>query len=299
MKLSVIIPCYKESPTTAINSIKNQVGYNPDDVEIILSMDLPGKSPKHSGVKTVTTDTNTGPGQARQRGLDIATGEYVTFLDADDIWFNSLAYMLFLRDVYEVKPNIAKFGILEQGQNNELNQIQSDCTWCFGKMFRREFLIENNIRFHPELRVHEDSYFVRLAELYTPQALIHQDLIYLWAYNPDSIVRRNNGIYWQSEFETYIKVLLMLRDERIKLGMEYDGCYDIAYCYSMISCMDDEYSKPCIALLKSSGENWAAYMEQYERLVYCWKQAIAHKNAPLLSPKMTLDEFMRSVCNET
>src|SRR6266536_1690053 len=35
----------------------------------------------------VLQQTNRGPGSARNRGAQIATGEYLTFLDSDDVWF--------------------------------------------------------------------------------------------------------------------------------------------------------------------------------------------------------------------
>lgn len=307
MKLSVIIPCYKDDPTRAIQSIKNQLYYDPRDVEIIVSSDDPEvrffcpNSPSWYYIEDVIcipTDVNTGPGGARQRGFDMATGEYITFIDADDIWYNSLGYALFLRDVYWQGGNIAdivKLGILEQLSDGSFNQIYEDSTWCFGKIYRRKFLEQNNIRFHPDLRVHEDSYFVRMAELCNPRTVNHSDAVYLWRDNPHSIVRNNGGEYWQKEFSEYIKVLLMLRDERMKRGLSYDGVYDLAYSYTAISRMDEVYADQCIRLLREARPGWGVDAMRKGQLCECLRMVEGQKSMPRVLPKFTLKEFVEAI----
>ena len=91
-KLSVIIPVYKVEKylDVCVQSVLNQTLYN---IEIILVDDeSPDACPKmcdqyaknYSNVKVVHKK-NGGLGLARNSGLEIATGEYVAFLDSDDI----------------------------------------------------------------------------------------------------------------------------------------------------------------------------------------------------------------------
>lgn len=300
-KLSVIIPCYKQDPAQAINSILNQVGNNvnesanesANDIEIILSLDGDDTIYDSSKNCKVTSGENAGAGVARQRALDIAEGEYITFLDADDIWYNLLTYNIFCRDILSGNNgvvDIAKFGILEQMSTGDFHIINNDSTWCFGKFYRKAFLDENNIRFHPELRVHEDSYFIRLAELCNPNIVQHGDCIYLWHDNPDSTVRKNNGEYWQTGFKDYIKTLFLIRDERIRRGMPYNGTYDLAYCYTTISKMDRVHAEECIEYIRGT-----VWMHNPDELYGALRAAENQQNAMPIIPKMSFEKFIDAI----
>lgn len=89
-KVSVIIPVYNASKyiDKCISSVVNQSYPN---IEIIViddgstdsSLDIANKY-KSNAVKIIS-QTNKGAAAARNAGLQIATGEYIQFLDADDI----------------------------------------------------------------------------------------------------------------------------------------------------------------------------------------------------------------------
>ena len=92
MKLSVIVPVYKAEAwlNECVDSLLNQTL---KDLEIILVND---GSPDRSGeimadyaarfpetVRTLTL-SNGGQGRARNRGIELARGEYLGFVDSDD-----------------------------------------------------------------------------------------------------------------------------------------------------------------------------------------------------------------------
>ena len=92
--ISIIIPIYNVEKylTVCIDSLKNQGGLR---MEIILvndgSTDLSGEiadeyAKKEERIKVIHQE-NGGASAARNVGLDIATEEYIAFLDSDDIWF--------------------------------------------------------------------------------------------------------------------------------------------------------------------------------------------------------------------
>ena len=91
--ISIIIPIYNVEKylTVCIDSLKNQGGLR---MEIILvndgSTDLSGEiadeyAKKEERIKVIHQE-NGGASAARNVGLDIATEEYIAFLDSDDIW---------------------------------------------------------------------------------------------------------------------------------------------------------------------------------------------------------------------
>lgn len=89
---SIIVPVFNREDLikSTIDSIVNQKYL---DYEIIVvddgSTDLTIKTLEKYGDRiTVLHQDNKGPGAARNLGITHATGEYITFLDSDDLWFS-------------------------------------------------------------------------------------------------------------------------------------------------------------------------------------------------------------------
>ena len=112
--ISIIIPIYNVEKylTVCIDSLKNQGGLR---MEIILvndgSTDLSGEiadeyAKKEERIKVIHQE-NGGASAARNVGLDIATEEYIAFLDSDDLWkkekLEKRKYKLLLGDLIEDK----------------------------------------------------------------------------------------------------------------------------------------------------------------------------------------------------
>lgn len=95
-KVSVVIPMYNASRfiCETIQSVLNQ-SYT--DYEIIVVDDGSTDNSlasldKYRGQIRILTKTNGGPASARNEGINAAGGEFIAFLDADDIWLpNKLA----------------------------------------------------------------------------------------------------------------------------------------------------------------------------------------------------------------
>ena len=94
IKISVILTTYNSELTVedSVNSILNQKGINEHfEIELIAiddgSTDSTVDLLKNFPIQTIFFETNSGgPNRGRNTGLRKATGDYITFLDHDDIW---------------------------------------------------------------------------------------------------------------------------------------------------------------------------------------------------------------------
>lgn len=195
IKISVIIPIYNACDylRPALDSV---IGQTLREIEIICiddgstdrSLDVVREYQKLDSRIRIVTETNAGPGLARNNGLKRARGEYVAFLDADDFFENTLLEHLYkIAKEGELDIAIAKYDnyntkkccftensegehscIYDGGAVTSKNEhpdiiLQSTTGSAWNKLFRRSFIIEKNITFLEEVKMFEDVYFTVIA----------------------------------------------------------------------------------------------------------------------------------------
>jgi glycosyltransferase involved in cell wall biosynthesis len=89
--ISIIIPYFNKANTIhrSVSSVLNQTYSNWELIIIDDASDIPLTEifqTENNRIQIVSNEQNVGPGPTRQRGLDLAKGQYVAFLDADDWW---------------------------------------------------------------------------------------------------------------------------------------------------------------------------------------------------------------------
>ena len=145
-------------------------------------------------ITIIKTPANSGPGFARQYGIDHSNSTYVTFMDADDEFY----YVRALEDLYNtINDNnadevIGNFG--EELVSGGLYTHYCNDVWMHGKMYRRSFLVNNNIRMNNST-ANEDTGFNQLTRLVSGNIVNLDQITYYWKSNPKSICRSNNNEY--------------------------------------------------------------------------------------------------------
>jgi len=192
--VSVIMPAYNSAATIdlAISSIAAQAE---PGVEIIViddgSMDdTTQRARAHGSGVRVITQANAGPQAARNAGLKVATGEFIAFLDADDIWLpgklraqvqalqanpNAVAAYCQWHNWHAGpdgvhQPPIELMGhqvderIDKSGSGHLYTRLLLDCVMLTTTVVLRKRVAQKVGLFDPDLRVGEDyDYWLRLA----------------------------------------------------------------------------------------------------------------------------------------
>lgn len=214
IKIDIVIPYYNASSTIdktfmsiAIQNIKDKTHTiiiddcsTQEESEKLLELIEFYKT--YFSIEYHKLDKNGGPGVARHKGLDKCTHEYVTFIDADDVFATSTAlFMLLYQLETNKKSSIVSAPFLEEvhNTNDEFDSIQPhehDMTWMFGKLYKRSFLDKYNINFNIS-RANEDSGFNGLCLLCSNEDTIIylNSVVYCWNYNPNSITKNNDYNY--------------------------------------------------------------------------------------------------------
>ncbi len=131
MKISVIVPVYKVEKyiDRCLESIINQTYKN---LEIILVDDgSPDNCPKlcdewkkKDERVRVIHKVNGGLGEARNSGMEIATGDYITFVDSDD-WIHLEAYAEIIHYLTRYELDVLSFGSNRATDSTLLNPMIS------------------------------------------------------------------------------------------------------------------------------------------------------------------------------
>lgn len=218
MKISFVVTHYKEPWEVCkpwFDSLKDQLGVDFEDMEVLFMED--GGDPIDEDlfvgypflIKTFNQG-HYGVSAQRNYGLDNAMGEYVMFCDCDDRFISAYAIHLYLKAIKSGGFDIIKSPFLEdQVIDGELKLIRhdQDITFIHGKLYRRQFLIDNMIKFDEELTIHEDSYFNVIANMLAENR-VHEmsPAVYLWKYRDNSIVRKDRDCYVFKTYEHLMKV---------------------------------------------------------------------------------------------
>ncbi|WP_461215115.1 glycosyltransferase family 2 protein [Lacticaseibacillus sp. GG6-2] len=198
--LSLIIPYnsnYGADFDRALASVFTQIGVDLTQVEVIAVNDggpaLPDSVTKRWPLRRYALAQSAGAGVARQVGIDHARGEYVMFMDADDM----LASPMVLHDFFEAcadQPDVvlAPFWGESRAGDGVAYDVHpaNNHAAVYAKAYRRAFLEQLGLRFHPALRVYEDVYFVALALDFAQTKVMLTNPAYIWRLNWQSTGRR-------------------------------------------------------------------------------------------------------------
>jgi len=263
-KVSIIIPVYnsQEYLPKCLESVECQTL---KDIEIICvndgstdnSLDILKSYALKDDRFVVINKENGGVSSARNAGLDAAEGEFVMFLDADDL-LELQACEIAYNAVISQGCDIGVFSYWNLFENSELklsyrgeliqkmlnNEIETNYflfqAAIWDKIYKLSLLNDNNIRFVEHLKTSEDSVFCFMTSFCNPKYCLIDKSLYIHRLdNSNSVTNTlksciktdldaleyfyNTSVFQRQTFDVQLKVI-----ERFCLGCVY---FYKKFCY--------------------------------------------------------------------
>lgn len=224
---SIIIPCYNDgryTPGTYLDRLLvslTKQGLKKKDLEVILSDDhspvafddVINKFKQNLNIKYIQTDYNFAPGNTREKGVSIATGQWIAFADHDDIYLDD-ALIRVQRGLIEKGEDLFAFsdfdGIYPDGSFKKTYK----CTlnWCHGKFYNLDnFWKKYNLHFVKDLASHEDIAICSqvscvLSALGRNQLTYFNFSTYAWTDNPNSVSHAKYTVEGEADPRYFLEV---------------------------------------------------------------------------------------------
>ena len=268
-KISVIVPVYNVEKYLhrCVDSLLAQSYTN---IEIILindgSVDRSGEicdeyAQREPRVKVMHQEYN-GVADARNKGVAMATGDYIIFLDGDDeadkeyvgklyktLKENDLdiAQCCLLRirngqpiNKLEVKDGVRIFNGMEM-QMKTFDRDRYFCNVVCGKLFKKELF--EGLSF-PYGRINEDESMIYLLTFKSSRVGIIDDYLYYYHYNGDSITEKKYNIHRLDAFYMLEEKFAFYKEHGLedfanKTANEYFSQMSIVFCHKKEEIADD------------------------------------------------------------
>lgn len=245
-KVSVIIPLYNSYQylEESLNCVVNQTL---QDIEIIIVNDGSTDGSEKLAQKFADKDRriqlihqeNQGAAIARNKGLSLAKGEYLSFLDSDDVFeLNMLEEMYNQAKKFDAEIVVCPFRYLGDDAtirrgltlptvidnfdcfsakdiSSQILQISSPTAWS--KLFKKDFILKHRIQFQ-NLTTCNDIFFTYFALLNAKKITILNTPFVTYRNRAQKSISSNRG----SGYENILKALNL-----IKLRLKEEGLFDL------------------------------------------------------------------------
>ena len=205
-RLQFLVPQYKETEEVIsflLDSIECQVDINKNDIGVIICSDggnyiLDRKFlDKYSYDIDYVVCTHRGVSGARNSAFLLSDADYVMYCDSDDGFCNTFALKIIFQNIDISEKEGKPFDLMSTKFYSE-KQAEGDTPWSLSicdhnnvyihsRVYRREFLVDNNLYFNEKIWANEDSFFNISTTFFSKNTKALNIPIYCWRGNPQSV----------------------------------------------------------------------------------------------------------------
>lgn len=314
MVLSIIVPIYNAENylSECIDSLLDQKGV---DLDIVLVNDGSKDSSsvicekyhkEYNNIQYISIK-NGGVSNARNIGIEMAIGDWICFVDADDHLLPNCIekvlphlednvsvlccnYMMnniekdYKETVKDISSQEAVTYLFDyMGNKDEISKYMTAqhmlFTPCWGKFYRREYLLENGLRFPVELKLSEDLFFNYAAFSKANKIRLFDYPIYGYNINANSVTHQVRESHFTNRIlliEKLDKVVDDNKETRTSvnryiltslLGLNYQVCLhkNKNKCKQMLI---EALRKKTIEEIIGNNNNWPTSDGKYQKIYY-------------------------------
>lgn len=177
-------------------------------------------------IRELKLKENSGPGYARQYGIEHSDSEYIVFIDSDDVFATPLSLITLENAIKTSNSDLVVSAFIEEKTKDEFIFYDNDPIALHGKIYKRKFIEKNKIKF-PYFYAEEDNAFNHLVFLNNPIKKIIQDKTYIWMNNEKSLTRNEN--YRQNSILNYSKAILYALENGFENKVQSNFLARLAY----------------------------------------------------------------------
>ena len=256
--LTVVIPVFNDEKNIGrcLESLFNQTF---DGMDIIVvndastdnTLDVIYDYQKKQPFQIIDLEENSGAGYCRNIGIITASTPFVTFVDSDD-WVDMSTYESCFEQICN-DTDVVNFGLIYDYVNQDRQERKYNYPTNYSmagefalsiythsipneiritpivnnKIYRRKFLIDNNILFHEELRYQEDDVFTFEVLARATRVAFVKNCYYHYCQRDDSLIQTVSEISIRSFISAYL--VLKTNLESTNLFEKYRQAYYLKF----------------------------------------------------------------------
>ena len=205
-RLQFLVPQYKETEEVIsflLDSIEHQVDIDKNDIGVIICSDGGNYILNQEFLDKYSYDIDyvicehRGVSATRNSAFLLSDADYVMYCDSDDGFCNTFGIKIIFENIDLCEKEKKLFDILsiqfysEKQADEEKPWSLSICNhnnvYIHSRVYRRDFLVENNLYFNEKIWANEDSFFNISTNFYSKNTKILNVPIYVWRGNPQSV----------------------------------------------------------------------------------------------------------------
>lgn len=217
--IDIIIPAYNAHDTIIKTLASIELQTVKERVNVIIVDDHSKKKYNYLlehfsdiNIKIVRLDKNMGPGYARERGIELSNNDYIYFLDSDDCLLNMFSLEILVENI-ENNDIVAGLVVIES-ENYEVDDVYITEFDLHGKLFKSNYIKDNNFKFNNSKRS-EDNSFYQLLRLGTDKYIEVNEEVELYSYNKKSLTNIDKN-YRINESKYLLDNIIWLENEASK-----------------------------------------------------------------------------------